>query len=507
MIGNEKSREFAEETGVQGSILAVTLFLKKAYQEAFVGASVKLVKKKLIQAVSWVAKWASSAGFQLSPSKSKFTHICGHNYRISKTPIYIDDKRIPKRKTIRILGVTIDRKLSFNQHCDGVKRDCLSRINLLKCIAGRHANANRDVRMNVCNAFVNSRLTYGLELTILGIRTLLDKFAPTYHRAIRTTSGLLPSTPADAACAEGGKLPFRFYIKNTICHRLIGFANRTAGSDREGFLLVEANRLHRETIDLELPHISKIHWCGTRDWNRTPMEIDSTVKSKHKAGSNPAAIRKTVVELLRTKYANHTVRYSDGSLALGRKRLPHISPPATLQSDHPIAVLTDSASVVAALESERPMHPGIQQIFEDARPDTAFVWIPGHSGIPGNEKADQLSGSGRLMEFYTKRVPADDIKAWTTKMLKDRWAKEWYTTGQDNSRVYVLRKIKADIKKWEDPRGHRDQQVVSRLRTGHTAFAYNMSRGDFKSTKIRGLLMTSLEASGAPLETMSRSYS
>ncbi|XP_055622696.1 uncharacterized protein LOC129766209 [Toxorhynchites rutilus septentrionalis] len=234
------------------------------------------------------------------------------------------------------------------------------------------------------------------------------------------------------------------------------------------------------------------------------MKIDSTVKSKNKAGSNPTAIRKTVVELLRTKYANHTVRYSDGSLALGRVgigisgpdlntcyRLPdacnifsaeaaaaYIA--ATHQSNHPIAVLTDSASVVAALESEKPMHPWIQQIFEDARPDAAFVWIPGHSGIPGNEKADQLAGSGRLMEFYTKRVPADDIKAWTTKMLKDRWAKEWYTTGQENSREYVLRKIKADTKKWEDPRGHRDQQVVSRLRTGHTAFAYNMGRGEFK---------------------------
>ncbi|XP_055645168.1 uncharacterized protein LOC129781484 [Toxorhynchites rutilus septentrionalis] len=205
------------------------------------------------------------------------------------------------------------------------------------------------------------------------------------------------------------------------------------------------------------------------------MRIDPTVKSEHKAGSNPTAIRKTIVELLRTKYANHTVRYSDGSLALGRVgigisgpdlntcyRLPdacnifsaeaaaaYIA--ATHQSNHPITMLINSAGVVAALKSERRMHPWIQQIFEDARPDTAFVWISGHSGIPGNEKADQLAGPGRLMEFYTKRVPTDDIKTWTTNMLKDRWAKEWYTTGQDNSREYFLRKIKTDIKKMGRP--------------------------------------------------------
>ncbi|XP_065085548.1 uncharacterized protein LOC135707612 [Ochlerotatus camptorhynchus] len=83
---------------------------------------------------------------------------------------------------------------------------------------------------------------------------------------------------------------------------------------------------------------------------------------------------------------------------------------AITPADQPILVLTDSHSVIQALETEAPSHPWIQAITRFAPPSTVFTWIPGHCGVPGNEAADRLARSGASGPRYTRNVPLLDVR-------------------------------------------------------------------------------------------------
>lgn len=313
-----------------------------------------------------------------------------------------------------------------------------------------------------------------------------------YNTYVRIISGQLPCTPADAACTEAGILPFRHVISATICKKAAAFAEKTSGNERI-FLLSEGCRILRTVANVDLPPVAKIHWYGDKSWQSGKPKIDSTIKDRFRAGDNSITLRASVIEWLRNNYPNHLHRYTDGSLSnrgvgigiygLDVSRSLSLAPlcsifsaeaaavfiAATTPAEQPILILTDSASVVSALQSESPAHPWLQGILRFAPPDTTFAWIPGHCGVPGNTAADRLAGAGYASTRYTNKVPLQDIKRWITKSVNAQWATEW-----SQQSTCHLRKIKQDTQPWTDVISLKEQRIISRLRTGYTRLSHNM---------------------------------
>ncbi|XP_065091910.1 uncharacterized protein LOC135712782 [Ochlerotatus camptorhynchus] len=332
----------------------------------------------------------------------------------------IKQQAIPTKNTIRVLGVLLDRNLSLEPHFQQVKKDCRSRSNLMKTISRPHRSNNREIRFRVARAIIDSRLLYGVELTCLAAEKAVQILEPVYNGYVRTVSGLLPSTPADAACVEAGILPFRLVYTAATATKAAAF-------------------------------LAKTYTDGSLSSSGVGMGVsgDSLVVSN----SLPAQCSVFSAEAAAVFHAT------------------------SLPGNRPILIVTDSQSAIMALTDEAPKHPWIQGTVTQAPPNTVYMWVPGHCGIQGNVIADHLAGSGPIGPRFSDNVPFQDIKKWIKRTVRRAWDNEWR-----NNRTHQLRKIKATTDSWKDRPSLKEQQVVSRLRTGHSRASHNFGGTPFRRT-------------------------
>lgn len=148
--------------------------------------------------------------------------------------------------------------------------------------------------------------------------------------------------------------------------------------------------------------------------------------------------------------------------------LEHIIQTKTQQS----IIYTDSLSVVTALHYGKPsrnivLNRLVKEIMAAYALKQVIVvcWVPGHSGIPGNELADQSAAAAALRcSVDVQQLPYLDWKPFIRKAIRQRWQQHW-DTQTDNK----LHTIKPQLGSYYTEKHNRTTEVyMCRLRIGHT---------------------------------------
>lgn len=159
---------------------------------------------------------------------------------------------------------------------------------------------------------------------------------------------------------------------------------------------------------------------------------------------------------------------------------------AAPRNDTRIVVLSDSLSVLAAIENGTSKHPWIQQIETIMQQrDVVLVWIPGHCGIAGNDLADAAARRANEKEPANMPVPKQDALRWVKERIRLTWEREW-----SGCRDVFLRRIKPNTIAGKDRSIQVEQRALTRLRIGHT----RMTHGEHFKTGGR-----TCETCGVPL--------
>jgi len=107
-----------------------------------------------------VHAWLQLNGLQLNPSKSEiiqFTATRGRDRVDDVTSLQLSNAAIEPSSTVKSLGVTLDRKLSFDAHVINVCRMCYCHIRALRHV---RESLPDDVCRTVACSIVGSRLDY-----------------------------------------------------------------------------------------------------------------------------------------------------------------------------------------------------------------------------------------------------------------------------------------------------------------------------------------------------------
>jgi ribonuclease HI len=453
-IGNTYSRRTTIENGVpQGAVISVTLFLIAinpivtsvspgsllvgyADDWAILASSrnIRGANAAVQNTLDKISDWTAKNGFKISADKTKVITITKRKFDDEHhTNIFLNGNVIERVSQHTILGLVIDERLNWSSHLKKVKDKANSKLNILKCLAGKKWGADASILLKIHKAVVLPTLRYGEEIYGSAKESDLQKLEPVNNKGIKIAFGAFCVSKNDRMRKEAGiitvsemrkikTLNFAIKIASQKQHILEPETRRvielhTRIHDPKS-LISRARALAKELV-LDLSKIKKVQGKKIPPWSSgIEQYIDTSMLEVSKAAD--VIKRAHFMETLE-KFGDHQAIFTDGSKTdnstgfaaitddevIIQKRISSIFSIYTAEiralihsieakKHHPqkIVLYTDSlSSVLATLNRKTKNADAIQlaNLIYEREGRVIITWIPSHCGIPGNEKADQLA--------------------------------------------------------------------------------------------------------------------
>lgn len=187
---------------------------------------------QLQNCIANVHSWLQQNGLQLNPSKSEviqFTACRGRDRPDDVASLRVSEAAIQPSEAVRSLGVTLDRKLTFDQHVTAVCKACYCHIRALRHV---RESLPDDVAQTVACSIVGSRLDYCNSLFAGMAKSNFTKLQRVQNTLARAVLRRRKSQHITPALAELHWLP----IEHRVTYKLASLAYRIKTSNQPTYL-------------------------------------------------------------------------------------------------------------------------------------------------------------------------------------------------------------------------------------------------------------------------------
>ena len=468
--------------------------------------------------VDRIQKWTDDWGLDINKVKTVST-VFSLSTSKENIQLKLDNVILPQVETPTFLGVKLDSRLTWKPHLEEVEARSIRKLAIMRKLAGTTWGASSSILKNVYTGSVRPILEYASNAWNTAAKSNKDRLDKVQNSGLRTILGAMKSTPISELEKTAEVQPLEDRRQEKILIQGEKLKRLQSHPLHQKLQAPTKNRLKRQSLNhqvkaqqrknTDLLQANPAQWepLSSTDWSPEHLGFETRktipgVLSKN--DQSDIVLKALALEAIHKRYpASRWVHaYTDGSAEnatrnggsgvyiLQPKQHPtSLSAPCgelssnfraevtalSLAASHlnaqkeapkPTVFLTDSLAALQALEATDPdqsLKDLKQQLNSLSRKTTVVLqWIPAHSGIKGNEKADRLAKEGSKTVQPQSATSFREAKT----LIKNKWKQ---ATSQKTS-GYMAKK---------DPMHRLDrseQTLIFRLRTGHCYLRAHLKR-------------------------------
>ncbi len=179
-------------------------------------SNTQAAQQVLQQTIDNIVQWATDQGLTFSKEKTTgitFSHTKKPPRRIE---LNLGNSPIKETRTIKLLGMTFDQKMTWKAHVEDLKIRCQKALNVIKMVAHRNWGADRKHLKLLYGSLIRSKIDYGAVLYDSAKKLELQKLNTVQNSAIRLITGVMYTSPIPSMHVESNVLPLNLR-RITLC--------------------------------------------------------------------------------------------------------------------------------------------------------------------------------------------------------------------------------------------------------------------------------------------------